>query len=124
MSDGLRRWWVDPGSWRRRLLGRSAAHEALGMRGVGGVEHALPRGDDGGRATVVHVGGMHEREADVVVLVVVPGDEGTYDLPRVLEGAELIGHVGPVLHRAEVRLGVRVVVRRVRPAVALGDAEA
>ncbi len=41
----------------------------------------------------------------------------------VLERAEAVGEVGAVLERLELGLGVRVVVRDVGPAVALGDAQ-
>ena len=51
-----------------RFLRRLAAHEALGVTEVALVEDPLSRGDDGGRPTVLHVDGVKQREAGVVVL--------------------------------------------------------
>ena len=50
---------------------RPPEHEALEVPRVRLVEHPLTSGDDVGGASVVHVDGMHQREADVVVLVMV-----------------------------------------------------
>jgi hypothetical protein len=61
------------------------------------VEDALARGDDVVGAAVVHIDGMQQRKADVVVLVVVPVDGRAHDLTSVLERAELARHVGSVL---------------------------
>ncbi len=41
----------------------------------------------------------------------------------ILDRAEAIGKVGPILQSLELRLGIRVVVRDVRPAVRFGDVE-
>jgi len=67
--DRVHRGWVDPRRSGWRFLRGLAAHEALGVTEVGRVEDPLSRGDDGGRPTVMHVDGVKQREAGVVVLV-------------------------------------------------------
>lgn len=57
------------------------------------------------------------------MLGVVPREEPLAEGPRVLDRAEQIREAGPVLEGLEVGLGIRIVVARVRPAVALDDAE-
>ena len=54
---------VDPGRGRWRFLRRLALDEALGVTEVRLVEDPLARGDDGGRATVVDVDRVKQREA-------------------------------------------------------------
>ena len=54
---------------------------------------------------------------------VVPGEEGPAERAGVLERAEAVGELGPVLEGLELGLGEGVVVGDVRPAVGLGDAE-
>jgi hypothetical protein len=76
----------------------------------------------GGLAVVNAVRG-HVADARVPVHRVVPGEEGVAVCARVLDAAEACREVGPVLHRLELRLRVRVVVRDVGPAVALGDVQ-
>jgi len=78
-------------------LHRPPEHEAFGVTRVRLVEHMLASGDDVGGATVVPVDWMQQREAGMVVLVVVPGDEFPHDLARVLERAECSGMSGRYL---------------------------
>ena len=58
-----------------------------------------------------------------MVLGVVPGEEDVAVGAGVLDRAEARREVRPVLQRLELRLGERVVVGDVRPAVGLGDAQ-
>ena len=71
--------------------------------------------------TVVDAVRGHVADARMAMHDVVPGEEGLAVGPCVLDAAEARGEVGPVLQRLELRLGVRVVVRDIGPAVALGD---
>ena len=114
---------IDPDRGRQRPRLRQPVREPLRVLRERLGEHerpllALRRGEP-----VVHVVRREQAEPDVVVLGVVPGEEVAAEAARVLERAEAVGEVGPVLQRLELRLGVRVVVRDVRPRVALGDAE-
>jgi hypothetical protein len=89
---------VDPGGGREgRGLG-GLADEALGVAGVGGVEHLGAAGADRLGLAVVDGGGGREPEPRVAVLGVVPAKE------RAAEGAG-------VLDRAEARREARAVLR-------------
>ena len=57
------------------------------------------------------------------MLEVVPGEEALAEAAGVLDGTEVVGEGGPVLHGLELGLGLRIVVGHVRGGVALGDAE-
>jgi hypothetical protein len=59
-------------------------------------------------------------DTGVPMLDVVPGKEFLAEQPSVVDRAELVGEVGPVLEGLEVRLGVGIVVGGVRPGVGLG----
>ena len=65
----------------------------------------------------------HVADARVPMLVVVPIEEGLAMRSGILDTTEVCGKVGPVLHRLELRLGVRIVVKDVGSAVALGDVQ-
>ena len=54
---------------------------------------------------------------------VVPGEEGLAVGPRVFDAAEARREVRPVLHGFELRLGIRVIVGDVGPAMVLGDVQ-
>lgn len=62
----------------------------------------------------VDVGRGEIPEPGMTVFLVVPGDEVDAEGAGVLDRAETIGEVGPVLERLEVGLGVGVVVGDVR----------
>jgi len=52
---------------------------------------------------------------------VVPGEEGVAKCPRILDATEAIREVGTVFEGLELRLGIRVVIGDVWPAVGLGN---
>ena len=62
-------------------------HETLGVLAVAGELDAVPRGEDHIRAPVVDHGRREEAEPAVVVLLVVPVEEGPAHVPRVLGGS-------------------------------------
>ena len=72
-------------------------------------------------AAVVNGLGCHEADARVAVGGVVPLEEVLAVGARILDAAEPLGEVGTVLERFELGLGVRIVIRDMRPAVGLGD---
>lgn len=62
-------------------------------------------------------------EAGVPIDGVVPWEEDAAVCAGILNRAEAVGIVWPVLERLEVRLGIRIVVRNVRPRMRLRDAQ-
>lgn len=104
-------------------MGGRAADKALGMSDISGIESQLPIFANFGGQTVVHHGGRHHADPGVMVLVVVPGEEGVAVSATILETTEAVGKLGTVLHSAELAFGVGVVVGGVRPAVSFGHAE-
>jgi hypothetical protein len=103
-----------------RRWGCGGALESVGVGQEGLVEGGLAEWRACLRRAVVDAVWGHVADARVLMLVVVPGEEGWTVGGRRLEAAEARGEVGPVLHGLELRLRVRVVVGDVRAAVALG----
>ena len=72
------------------------------MRLEGGVQdHLAMRQDVSGLAVVDH-GRRHQTKARVVVLVVVPLEEGMAEAASVFDGTEAIGEAGAVFQGAEL----------------------
>ena len=59
----------------------------------------------------------------MVMVVVVPSEEGSRPSPSIVNGGETLRIIGAILHGLELRLAERVVVGSVRAAVAFGDAQ-
>ena len=76
-----------------------------------------------GRSTVVHRVGRHQRDPRVTMLRVVPAEKLLAMCTCIFDRAEAGRKVWPVLQGFEVRLGVRIVIRDVWPAVSFGDVE-
>ena len=70
------------------------------MELVGAGEHDAPLLVDEFGPAVVHVGGGVIADARVAVVVVVPPEESPAEAVGVLERAEPVGEVGPVLERS------------------------
>ena len=70
---------------------------------------------------MMDISGRQKTEAGVMMLGVVPGEEDVAVGPSVLDRAESVGELRPVLQRLELGLRERVVVGHVRPGVRLGD---
>lgn len=89
------------------------ADESFRAGGVGRGQDVGAGGADGADPVVVDVGGGVLPDPGVVVLAVVPAEEGLAERPGVLDRAELLRD-GPVLQGLEAGLGVGVVVGAVR----------
>ena len=89
----------------------------------GGIQSGLADDPQVCCQAVVDAVRCHVGDATGAVLVVVPGEEGLAVGTRVFDAAEARGELGSVLQGFELRLRVRVVVRDVGSAVALGDIE-
>ncbi len=85
---------------------RAAGGEAFGASGVGGVEDALSGGMESCRLAVVDGCRGHQADPGVVVLVVVPVEELAAEHSGVLDLVEMVGELGPVLERLEVRFAL------------------
>ena len=108
---------------RQRSAGRRRcdALEASRMGGERGIERDGALRGERRSGAVMDGGRRHQADAAVAVFVVVPAEELLAVSASIFDRAEAIGEVGPVLQGLELRLGVRIVVRDVRPAVGLGD---
>jgi hypothetical protein len=98
-------------------------HKAFGVALIGLSEDLLSALDELLGPTVVEGLGGKQADAAVMVLGVVPGEEGLTGTAGVLNGAEALGELGPVLEGFEVTFREGVVVGDVGPAVGLGYAE-
>jgi hypothetical protein len=78
------------------------------VSGIGGVEHAGSLCEALGGEAVVDVVWRQQREPVVVMLGVVPVEEGTEERAGMVERGEPRGEVGAVLEGLEMRLGERV----------------
>ena len=80
----------------RRRLGW-LADEPFGVRPVCVGEHGGALVTDGLGGAVVDVGGSVQAQPAVVMIVVIPGEEGLAVAAGGLDGVEAAGEVGPVL---------------------------
>ena len=115
--------WVDPGCGGQFRWLRGDALEAQRMSGEGGIEcdGALSAHCRGG--ALVHGSGGHQADAAVAMFEVVPGKEPLAVRAGVLDRAEPLRKVGPVLQGLELRLEARIIIRDMRAAVGLGHVQ-
>ena len=69
---------------------------------------------------VVDCRGCHEADAGMVMFAVVPGEELLAVGSGILDTAKSCGKLGAIFQCFELRLGDRIVIRDIRPAVAFG----
>ena len=93
------------------------------MGGEGGIERDAALCGERGRAAVVHGVGRHQCDAGMTMLSVVPAEELSAMRPCIFDRAEARRKVGSVLQGLKLRLGIRIVIRDVRPAVSFGDVQ-
>src|SRR4029077_6875271 len=79
--------------------------------------------DDPRSVPVVNYGGCQQTEAGMAMLLVVPGEKGLAERTAVLNRAEAIWKIWPVLQGAEVAFLIGVFIGYVRRAVGFGDAQ-
>jgi hypothetical protein len=89
----------------------------------GTIEGLLSGGMDLVGLSIVDLIRGHEADADVVVVLIVPGEEVAAELPGVFDAAEALWEPGLILQGLEVAFRERIVVGGVGSAVRLGDAE-
>src|SRR5438552_4078047 len=115
--------WIDPdGRGTRRRL-RYAPGKPFGMRGMRRRQDLGAADDASLGQAVVDIVRREQAEAGVTVLGVVPGEEDVAMRSGILDRAEPVREVGPVLERFELRLREGIVVRDVRAGVGLRHAE-
>jgi hypothetical protein len=117
------RWWVDPGSgW---FFGRSGrlVDEALRVFAERGGKRGLARRMNGIGLAIIHLVRGHEADPGMVMVTVIPVEEGAAEAARILDASEASREARLVLEGLEMALGEWVVVGRVRPIVRAGDAE-
>ena len=68
------------------------------MSQVGGIENGLPLGNQLGSEAIVNGGRGQQVEPGMVVLVVIPGEEVLAEAAGILNRAEAVRVLGPVLH--------------------------
>ena len=95
-------WSVDPDFGGKWLRMRPSIGEAFGMKFEGRSKDAFPLLAAVGGSTEVDIGGGEETEGRVHVLFVVPADEVDAEGAGVLDRAESVGEIGPVLEGLEV----------------------
>ena len=89
------------------------------MELVSDIEDRLSLRDEFGSLAIMDRCRRQQVQAGMVMLVVVPGKEVLAESAGILDGAEAVRVVRPVLHRFEVRFRERVVVANMRTAVSL-----
>ncbi len=93
------------------------------MRGVSGVQTRLTRDDELIGATVEHIGRCEQRQARVLVMIVVPVEEFGAPGACMLHATETAREIGLVLECLELRLGEGVVVGHARSTMTGIDTE-
>ena len=72
---------------------------------------------------IVHSCRRHVADPGVPMVIVVPSKERLAEGTRFVQRVEPLGEAWPILHRLELRFRVRVIVGRVRAAMAFDDVE-
>ena len=102
--------WVDPGLGGHRRRYGCFAHEAFWVGLVGLRQDVLTGGMNGVGLAVMHLVGGHQADADVMVILVIPGEEAAAEGPGILDAAEAPGELRLVFQGLEMRLREGVVV--------------
>src|SRR2546430_13634680 len=100
----------------------SASYEALRVTLVGNIEHLLALPQEVFRLTIVNHRWRQQAYPRVTVLPVVPPKKTLTESTTVLNAPKAVRELRPILERAELTLGIRIVVRNVRPTMRFRDA--
>ena len=101
----------------------SASYEALRVTLVGNSEHILALPQDVFRLAIVNRRWRQQAYAGVTVLFVVPPKKTLTESTTVLDAPKAIRELRPIFHGSELALGVRIVVREVRPTMRFCDTQ-
>ena len=80
-------------------------------------------GQDMSGLTVMDHGRRHQAKTGVVVLMVVPLEEGLAEAASVFDGAEAVRETRAIFKGAELAFRIRIVVGDMGPAVGFDDAQ-
>jgi hypothetical protein len=100
--------------WPRNLV-----DEAVWVGAEGVIEGLLARGMDLVGLAIMDLIGGHQADTQMMVVLVVPVEEGSAEGLGVLDGAEPLGELGLVFQGLEAAFGEGVVVGVIGPAVGL-----
>ena len=89
---------------------------------VGNIENFLALPQEVLSLTIVNHRWRQQAYARVTVLFVVPLKKSLAESTTVLDAPKAVRELRPLLEGAELTLGIRIVVRNVRPTMRLGDA--
>ena len=112
---------MDPDGLRQRGVLRWSFDESFRVSLVGSIENGLSIGDAFLRLAVVNGSGGRQREAGVMMRLVVPREELLAEATGLFEGTKVVGKARPVFQRFEVGFRVGVVGADMRAAVRLDD---
>ena len=87
------------------------------------IENPLALFEDECGLVVVDHRRRQQAQAGMAMFFVVPTKEPLREGPAVLDAPEAIRELRSILHGAELTFRIRIVVRDVRPAMRLGDAQ-
>ena len=87
--------WVDPDFPCEGQGPRWVPDETFRMRGAGGAEHRLPGSQYRAGLAVVDCGGRQQAQTPVVMLVIVPMEEGAAEVQAMVEAREALGELRP-----------------------------
>src|SRR5207302_9343059 len=99
----------------------SASYEALRVTLVSNIERILALPQDVFRLTIVNRRWRQQAYAGVTVLFVVPPKKTLTESTTVLEETKALQELRPIFHGSELALGVRIVIRDVRPTMRFCD---
>src|SRR5438445_8440354 len=112
---------VDPDLTGKSRWFGSASYEALRVTLVSNIEHILALLQEAFRLTIVNRRWRQQAYAGVTVLLVIPSEKTLTESTTVLDAPKAVRELRPIFHGSELTLGVRIVVRDVRPTMRFGD---
>ncbi len=116
-------WRVDPDCGGLGRMVWPSVREPFGAAGIGRFEILLSLFDDlPSHPAMQHFRGRQDDPA-MMMLLLVPRETALAKVARVLDAAEALQELGPVLERFELALRVRIIVRNVGAIVGFGDAQ-